>query len=440
MIHKTMICVGCALVAWPSMAQEAASGNERVVQPEPGPTDCETPQWAFDNPNAFALYCLGLENRGDYQTTDLAGRVTGNSEAGEVAISLPFTWRRRSGNGFARSEYIRIQPEVRAVLGSGDSSASFGDLSKMNLQSGAGLGLNFEIGWNRDLDDPLGGVRSAIARAMRDCIAYAEAERERRRRVGEPVRSAGDPQDDLSCSGNSLRTFMSDKSRRTDYYRSIVRPLWGYDADVGTFIGANASIGYSEYEYFPLEDPANTGIDLITELPGDFPEGASEQDETLYSVGVYVGRGFAFGDNVDGAISGSLTYRRDFDWARSTEDQQICPTGSEDDPPQFLRCSEVNIAPPFELEGLVIGSRLQAGFDNALNLPLAIEVQATYALEEEQFGLRVPVYFVTGDSGGLTGGLVWSYRSSGETSGGYTLKSENTLGLFVGTKFRIGGR
>jgi hypothetical protein len=375
----------------------------------------------------------------DYSTTNLNTTVTGSSDAGQISISLPYTRRDRSEAAPFSTSYLRIAPGMRAQIGEGETSATFGNLAEFELSSG--IAATFNLEWGRNLRPTASEettVRRELQEARRQCIEHHLSSTA----AGNPLSATREDANSGPCEGDNFRRWLSGAGRRNGYYERIARPLWGYDQVPAFFVGFDGSFGWNEYKYFPLSDPAMTGRPLITSLPTEFPKGQTEQSENVYSARFYTGFGFGRSDGWRGTASASLAHRRDFAWASGTRDQQICALpGTPQAPAGFVQCFKRNIAPPYEVEGLVAGLRLRGQSPRLAFFPaLAMEVDLTYALEEEQFGIRVPLYFISGTDGTPNGGVVFSCRSEGETRTGFALQSECTAGLFVSSSFRLGGR
>lgn len=414
------------------------------------PDTCRNAAAVVESANSFQLDCLGLKRLRDWNTADMNIQVAGSSEGGviDVVPSYTFRWRDPVGSGaYAahRSSYLRLSAGIRAAVGEGSEDATFANLAESELTPGvAGLfGIEYGIhrrrlDRNQDPENPglFESTQAAIRKARRECFAHHLAATA----AGEAAPKAADGTALVPCEGQHFRSWLSDDARRDGYYRSIVKPLWGVDDVPAFFVGATGFYGRNQYEFFPLEDPANTGATLLTSLPTKFPdEGSTKLDRDVFSFGGYLGGGWGSATGVGFSAAASMTYRRLLafpDSPRATEDQQVCPPSGT----PIVRCFEVNVAPPYELEGWVAGLRLGLRLPHLGFIPsAAVEARFTYSLEEEQWGVRVPIYFISDTTGAPNGGVVVACTGEGRTAAGYELKGDCKASLFVSTSFKLHG-
>lgn len=448
--------------------QDPVLPNIRVVGIEPvsdaASHFCSDPGEIREDVSRFELQCLGLGKWSDFSSTNLNIALIGNLESGVIEIGPSYTYRSRApADRSYRSSYVRIAPTFRAAVGSGTSTASFLDVDEFELAE-SGLGASLSLEWGRNflpLDsgpNELATLTRGLAQAQRECVAdmlareaagqaqdvapTGQALQDERQQWHADWRAADDRiAPSAPCTGERLARWMRHATRNNGYFKTLVRPLWGYDASPQFFAGITASYAHNDYSYFPLSDPGMTGVPVIPTLPDNFPEGATVQSEDLYAIRAYAGRGFRT-ERFNGTIAGSIAYRREFNWAEGTQNQQICaPPGTlPGSNPNVVRCFSRNIAAPFATEGLHAGVHFKTEFRWGFLPAAAIAADLTYAFDEEQFRLKLPFYFISGSDGIPNGGVILECRSGGETRAGTALEDECSASLFVSSSFRLGAR
>ena len=464
--------------AAPTPVHEAAAANPRNP-------DCavsgKTPLQVARNPKSFASNCLGpiaeeKNRKGEvirryvddkwnrFDSLGLGVQLVGAKADGVVEITPTYTRRRfqtrpaSAGNDPAgqdyKSHYWKVRAGVRAPLDPGGEAATFADLTKFERASGLTGIFGLEWGDSRwtnetDITKLTGG---ALKAARQECFAEKQSESatDPLTGKGDPLRRYSDAEILRLCDGMPLIDWIAnDKKRRQTYYGKMVKPIFGdYSGDAGSaqpvrwFLGAEGSYANSTYNFFPLSDPANTGVTLLTELPANFPSGQSQQKHDLYALKVYGGRGIGSQkiDNVTileaGDLSASLTYRRDYTFVDGTSDQQICaPDGL------VIRCHKRNIAPPYKTQGFIAGARLGMKFPSFGFMPTtAMELRGTYDFANDRYGLQVPFYLIANDKGEPNGGVMLSCTSKGRTESGLELERDCRGAIFVGTEFQLDRR
>lgn len=399
--------------------------------------------------NDFQAKCLGFDEWKDYDTADLNVQLSGSTDDAAIEIVPSYTFRwglpqnpRRDGR--FRTSYLTLKAGVRANLDEGKKTSTFADLSTFSSSPGLTGILGFEYGLSarKPYEHFRKGIAKGLIQARKECLAEFAATP-----VYDPLEFKPDseernivvrPHSDVAaaCEGKELSDWMADDERRSGYSTAIVQPLWGVKATSVFFFGAEARYGKPEYKFFPLVDPANTGEPLLSGLPAAFPEGETKRKESVYSIKAYAGTGFDdFGRaKIDGDISASIAYRREFAYPGGTGDQQVCANTAA----PYLTCHKKNISAPYELDGWVLGARLAFEAPRIGFFPsLGMEFKGTYALDVDQWGFQVPFYFVPDDKGKTQGGIVVGCTTAGETRNGYPLEKDCRASLFIGTEFGL---
>ena len=346
-----------------------------------------------------------------------------------------FRFRRRFPTGDqsgTRPWYIRVEPGLRAQFDAG-KNAAFADLTTFEATPGVAATFALEFGISRRhpraADEAT--VLTGLSTARRECFDDHLARTAAQQSVGDAPPATEHP-----CRAEHFQSWLAHRSRRGRYYREIVRPSWG-NADIPHyFAGLRGSYGWNRYEFFPLQDSANTGTPLLTSLPGDFPATPTRLDRDVFSYELYAGKGWGDGTNWGLVPSLSLAYRRTLAFVRGTEDQQICAPSTT----FFTRCHTVDIAAPYELEGFVLGARLAARFPRVLFLPsTALEFRVTHSFDVDQWGFRVPIYFINDDKGMPNGGILLACTTDGRTAVGLELPGSCRASLIISSSFRLLG-
>ena len=408
--------------------------------------DANTPEMIVNDPNGFHQRCLGLTKFSDFDTVDLNIQAQGSSGGGTIAVMPSYTIRwgpmaktPQSAEGFG-TRYLKLFGGIRASIDQGKTTASFADLTEPEIVSGVQGIIGAEIGGtvdHRPLSHYTGGVSKALLKARADCIAN---------RIGavlaDPLSPTPAPSTRVytreeavrSCEGAQLSEWMAaDADRQKAYYRTIVQPIWNGGDGLRYYAGVEGTYAKPEYEFFPLSDPAKTGFPIITDLPTKFPKDPSTLSEETYSLKAYGGLGF---DDL-ASIGLALSYRRDFAFPKGTKNQTLC----DETAASFTLCYDKNIAPPYELDGLVAGGRFGLNIPRQGFLPpFAIEFKPSYAFDVEQVGMEGSLFFVTDDQGKQKGGVIVGCTSEGSTRDGFALQRDCKASLFFGTTFSLDGR
>lgn len=432
-------------------APTTASAAPEAVQQQNSAKQCDlltarAPDAVIADPKGFSEACLKPWKT--YDSEGLGVALVGSSDGSVAEITPTYTtrWRRPTPDGYI-ANYLRFKVGVSAPLDSDKKAATFADLSTFERSSG--VAAIFGVEWGNGRPVTRAQVATALAQIQADCVAdqltTPAANTFEQQALG--IRSRD--QVAANCQGERLDQWMSNKSRVDKYYDSIIRPLFAdyrKSKDVVPafwFGGFEGRLARSTYSFVPLVDPENTGIPLLTQLPPNFPGGDTKVPHHLYSFKAYFGRGTGghlpiFGANLlkAGDFSLSMTYRRDFAFPKNTDQQQVCaPQDSA------ILCYKKNIAPPFELKGFVAGARAAFLFSQLSLIPsTAIELKGTYDFALRRWGAQVPVYFVAGDSGKPSGGILLSCTSAGHTDSGIKFDKDCRAAIFVGTEFRLDNR
>lgn len=396
--------------------------------------------------NEFTFRCLGLKERSALSVTDLNGQlqVTSTTTTAEVVPSYTRFYRTPMTDGRTRVSYHKFRLGASIPLDKGGKSATFADLSQPNLSNEVSLVAGFEYGRvHVNAGVARDATIAALRAARRDCLAFVASEPFR-----DPLADGGRiliPRTEAevlsACDGVNLSNWMRDHKRGQTYYDAIVKPLWQPNPSSTLLLGVEGRYGRATRSFFPLRDPANTGIPLMTSLPADFPKTSSSLTRDLFSVKVYGSTTFSLSPNPDAektaAVGISIAYRRDMQFPNGTTDQIICPpsTGA------YVSCPSITVAPPYVLQGWVVGGRFAIKIPRFFYLPeMGFEAKLTYALDTKQLGLEFPLYAFADAEGKTQGGVSLNCTNNGQTSNGYPLKGECKAVVFIGRKFELGGR
>ncbi|MDG2533934.1 hypothetical protein P6144_09775 [Sphingomonas sp. HITSZ_GF] len=379
-------------------------------------------------PNHFQG-CLDLRKWKDFPPDELNAQITASSDS-TIDIKPSYTVRSGWSGSGRNNDYIKFSLGISAKLDEDSGNADFADLSDFAIDKGVKYtaGVQFGIGGRqKGLEDDLA---SAIAEAKQDC---------RKHHAGDPVPNPENPDGltlDALCSGQRLMTFMQHKDRKVGYYRSIVKPVWGYDSDPRYFFGIDGSYSKPEYGFFPFADPAGTGIPLITALPAGFPEGKQKVSRSLFSANGYVGMN---GKDIGGAIG--VGYARSVIRLSDYKGISLCPSAPSPATPAYLKCGEVDIAPPYFSQGWSLNGRLAYQLPRFLFLPsIGVEAKVHYRFDIEQWGVEVPIRFLFDDEGKATAGVLVGCTGNGRTSNDFKIEGDCKASLFVGSKFSLTGK
>lgn len=389
-------------------------------------------------PDAYRKICLQASKHRDLNVTDLNFRIEGtkDSAAVEVVPAYTFRWRTSVPGEDAGvqlgTSYFRMRGGARVYLDSG-GNANFADLTAPDVVAGtegiAGIEFGGTLG-RRNLDSYVKKVREALVAARQACLAEALSTPRQ-----DPLNAAGaslglrdEAQAIAVCDEGSLSDWMTKK--KATYYHALIPPLWDAKSGMRFYAGVQGTYAKPEFAFFPLIDPAGVGIPLD---PNAYPDGQLKERESVYSVKGYGGLVFS-----ELAAAGlSLSYRRDFKYPKGTKDQTVCREGGE----PYIRCASVNIGPPYELKGFVIGGRGALAIPRLYFLPpLGVEVLPSYALDVKQFGVVASLFFATDREGKTKSGIRVGCTSAGETDTGFPLQKDCKASVFFGTELNLEGR
>ena len=123
----------------------------------------------------------------------------------------------------------------------------------------------------------------------------------------------------------------------------------------------------------------------------------------------------------------ALTVTLDYEAAWEEQDKQIfCPPNPGPTP---VTCIEDHAGPPQLDRSTKIGVNVRHRFTNSEGVSgFAISPSIRYDITDDVWGAELPVYFIPGKDGTLTGGLKLGYRSD---------KKDVTFGLFIGAAFGL---
>ncbi|WP_408077467.1 hypothetical protein [Sphingomonas plantiphila] len=398
--------------------------------------------------NEYTGECLGLTKAKQYKnTTDLGLQLTGNKGDGVLDVTLARTIRRF---GLAEQGATPDQDTFRSsywkfTLGGFGAAGSSGDASLFNLtdfEFDSGVGFQLGVEWGRSATKTraeLGKtLYDGIAKARRECVAFYGIHDPMLNQADKPdaqVREVvRNPDPIAKCEGAALVDWMKDASRSSDYWAETVAPFWGYKQDAETFGGMVFRYGFTDFTYLPIKDPA-TGTVVVSSIPDKV-----ELHAEPYSLKAYAG----FVDPIEWrwlkggkwGLTGSLTWRREYSFVKATQDQEVCYPRTPG--ATFDLCDKVNIAAPYELEGLVLGGSLNFQLPRMWYLPpFAASIRPSYALDTNRWGIEAPFFLLTDAEGKLNSGLKFVCRFKGRTPQGLELEEECGISAFIGTKFDL---
>lgn len=125
------------------------------------------------------------------------------------------------------------------------------------------------------------------------------------------------------------------------------------------------------------------------------------------------------------AITATASFQRAY---KAADEQLLCPPNTAN---PATDCVNARGAPPSRNDHFVIAAGLRHRFtgpDGAL-LSLAVAPQLNYDVLDNVLGVDVPVYFIPGPDGGLSGGVRFGYRSDHD--------NHYTVAAFMGLAFNL---
>jgi hypothetical protein len=183
--------------------------------------------------------------------------------------------------------------------------------------------------------------------------------------------------------------------------------LLPYDA---TDYGLEAAVGVKDFKF----------LDPMTLAKG-------QSRKTQWSASVFYNQYLRHSKT---AITFSIGYERAY---KEADKETFCPAASAGNP---VRCVTGAGAPPTRDESLKFAAGIRHQFmSKGKLLPLAIAPLVTYDALDDEWGVDLPVYFLSDSTGNLTGGMRLGYLNEKDQSG--RRKDDITLGLFVGLSFSL---
>jgi hypothetical protein len=388
-------------------------------------------------PDDYRNECLAASKFKDLNISDLNFKIEGSKDSAAVEVVPAYTFRWRTyvpgqRDGFQLgTSYLRVRGGLRVNVDSG-GNATFADLTVPNVTSGATAIGGVEFGGTlgrRDLKEYADKVAKTLKSARRACLAES---------LSAPKSDSLEGQSEIQlhngaeaidqCDEESLSAWMT-KNKAT-YYHDLIPPLWDAKSGLRYYVGLQGTYSKPEFSFFPLVDPAGVGFPVD---PNAYPDGEIKDPERVYSVKGY--GGLVFGDLAAAGLS--LSYRRDFKFPKGTKDQTVCKDGGD----PYIRCRSVNIGPPYELKGWVVGGRAAVAIPRYAFLPpLGLELIPSYAFDVKQKGIVGSLFFASDSEGKTKSGIKLGCTSAGETKSGYPLEKDCKASLFFGTELNIEGR
>lgn len=290
--------------------------------------------------------------------------------------------------------------EVRAVsqILTASASAPFGSgAERVDLATLDGFANDFrlKIGFvHRDFGfiDRTAEIQATVAAALEACVT--------------PSKRFSECNDELNEMGRSA--FIRSYTPRFDF--SAIDNA-GFQS--GYALGINASLAYDDFKF----------INLDTAMP-------VETSRVGFGVG---GSGSLIWPRAGRSLTLGYEYQRAY---KNRPNRAFCPLAPEGGA-AFITCSIGPGGEPARTNRSLLSLEFRqrfASFNNGIFGGAAIAPQFTYNLEEDRFGIDVPLYLVADANGGLTGGLRFGYISEDEDE---EEDEEFILGIFVGVPFSI---
>jgi hypothetical protein len=210
----------------------------------------------------------------------------------------------------------------------------------------------------------------------------------------EAAEPTNDPQaTELKCSNSAYAIHGYARARHREY-------VWHTVRGGATDFGLDATVGINDFEW----------LDPVTFFP-------HKDRQTDWSVTANIAQYFA-----GTAITGSVSYQRAY---KAADETQVCPLGSTDP----ADCIKGRTAAPSRDSHLLLSAGLRHRFlgSDGNRMRLAVAPQVNYDVEEDVFGVDVPVYFIPGADDSLTGGVRFGYRSDRD--------DKFSVAVFLGTTF-----
>jgi len=179
--------------------------------------------------------------------------------------------------------------------------------------------------------------------------------------------------------------------RQRTYDAVMARPF--------SIVSLSAEVGTRKFAYF------DTGT--LGEL---------SDRKVSYSAGVW----FGYLPNLKSKVFlvAGFEAKRDYEAA---DEATYCPVGT---PGPTVKCTTGPFGPPTAETDYKLAGKLRFKLGDAL--PVGLEISAAYDLEDDKWGVEVPIYLLPNKDGGLVGGLRGAYDSK---------KDDFQFGIFIGKTF-----
>ena len=381
----------------------------------------------------FVQTRLGITRLADYKnTTELGFHIQGGKEGNYASIGPVLS--RRSLVGGEDDEY-RTRVDRIAIKGfasiAEDDSITLGSWSASDGLSGNSdwaIGLDWRRSWMapRKLSDGRSKLVEMLSAIGKDCAAALNL-----------------PHSEALFDDPRCRAWVAeDPDRRWKYYQKYIAPFWGFAEDGKErlpqfYVGAKGKYGFLKESFYALSDPAGTGSTILPMLPADLDsEALTKERFNPAEFKLYAGHALATAKDNKGwdvGIAGSIGWQRAIRYPKDSEDVSICYEDTDAGSPTlgFSKCSKVNIAAPYETDGVIIG----AGFNfqpprTWIGRPY-IGAFGSYDTAVDQWTASMPVAFAVDGDGKLKAGLKFTFTSDGETFYGEKLPARGNIGVFL---------
>ncbi|QZD95584.1 hypothetical protein [Qipengyuania gelatinilytica] len=382
--------------------------------------------------SAFAKDQLGLARIADYKNSaELGFFIQGGKEGQYASLGPVFVNRaliRIDGEQY-RSRVDRFGIKGFASIAE-DNSITLGSWSAGDGLSGNSdwaLGLDWRRSWMapRQLKDGRDRLAKMLETISRDCAVG----------LGKPYTPS------LHSDSDCREWIADDKDRQNKYFGKYVAQFWGIGDDGKEqipefYLGAQGKYGFLRESFYALRDPAGTGVTILPALPTDLNNNAlTKESFNPAEFKLYAGHALVtFDDNGwDLGIAGSLGWQRSVRYPKDAEDVSVCyeDTNVENPTFGFSKCKKINLAAPYETDGVLIGAGFNVRPPRTLVGRPYMGLFGSYDTAVDQWTASLPIAFAIDGDGTLKAGLKITYTSDGETFYGENIPAKGNIGVFL---------
>lgn len=400
------------------------------------------------NLSAVAANYLGLDEYSDYSSSQGVGvRFVGASD--DTNAEVGFVWTKRTfvplldgevidDNDTFYAKWTRIRPYITASTS--DGIGVIGTRADRDFSLGTvGIGLDWR--WSRGPERKLKPARDKLAKTFNDVSAFCAKE----------IRQG------ISFQKEECKDLIDEKNLGHDYYLKGIAPFWGLDEKgknqpPSYYFGVNGVIGHQKEKFYPLSDPAGTGVQTIDALPAGLPSDQLESSKfNPYFAKLYGGvslsqlgefdegrlKKFDDGKFWDIGIVGSVGYRGQVSYPDGTQAQTVCFENTDPQSPitGFTSCKDVNIAAPYLAEGYTLAVGINAKTPKLWLGRPEFGLSAEYFEGTDQWHITMPFVFANDSDGKLKAGIQLDIFTEGQTAFGEAIKDKAVLGIILAHDF-----